>query len=966
MVEQLPSHDGPPPDDEGRAAPPTATMAEDEPPEALADAQLGPSRIDETLVDEAPRAGPKAKQRVLGGLEPGTQIGHYHVLERVGAGAMGVVYAAYDPRLDRKVALKLLRPAGHRVDVERARQRLMREAQALAKLEHPNVVTVYDVGTYLDQIFVAMEFVDGPTLGRWLEGSPTIPQIVEVFIAAGEGLAAAHAAGLVHRDFKPDNVMLDKQGRPRVMDFGLARSPEELADEMRDSSEAPGAREAGLGASGDALSTPLTHTGALLGTPAYMSPEQHMGLPADARSDQFSFCVTLFEALYGQRPFAGKTVAQLGMAITEGRIREPPPERRVPGWLRAVALRGLTLRPDARHPGMPELIEALRDDPSRRRQRWLGIGVAAVVAAMVGVGAYRLATQGQRACEGGEAQFARSWSPTQAAAMRESFRATGRPWAEDAAEHLAQEIDRFGARWAGLHREACLATHVRKEQSESMLDRQMVCLDRSRREFEALAARWVEADAKTVDAAVRAASELPGVAECEDLEALARDDSRPPPALTVPVGEAQAQLGRVRASRLTGHVQSAREELAAVDAAALDFAPLRARVELERGLVEELAGDFEAATTAFEAAYATGLLERVDAVSARAAAELVYVEGYRLARHDRGYAWAQQAELWAQRVDPKGPQMALVLHNHGVLLDAAGDSNAAEPKYREALALRRESLGPTHPLVGRSTHNLGNVFLDRGEYDEARAHYERAIEIYGHSYGPQHPIVAGSLNNVGLTYRRQQRFDEAVSTLRRAAEIYEAAFGAEHPDLALSLDNLGLALLGAGELEAARTAIERAMQIRRARLASEHPDLADSACALARVALAAGEPDVAAEHARAALERYEQAFGPEHFQVATASWLLGRAQLAQGDTAAALPALRRAEALRARHAHAASPHERAEAAHALALAELTAGTREAGEAARARAREAYLAAGPDFAAQAAAFEAEFSAAAASE
>lgn len=913
------------------------------------------------MADDAPMAGPAPPARVLGALDPGTRIGRYMIVEKIGAGAMGVVYAAFDPQLDRKIALKLLRPAGHRIDIGRATQRLLREAQALAKLKHPNVVTVHDVGTYLDQIFVAMEFVDGPTLSEWTDSPRSIDDILRVFDAAGEGLAAAHAAGLVHRDFKPDNVMLGHDDRPRVMDFGLARSPHELEEERIEASSS--LADAAFPASGDALSTPLTQTGALMGTPAYMAPEQHMGLLANAKSDQFSFCVALYEALYGERPFQGKTVALLGVAVTTGNLADPPRDRKVPAWLRNVLLRGLQTSVDARFADMPALLAALRADPSRRRQRWLGIGIGTVLMGLVALGVWKLAVKDQRACEGGQQQFAKSWNDERAQTMREAFVASGRDWAETSAAQVRGELDRVSQRWVQIHRDACLATRVRGERSEVLLDRQMICLDRMQKEFDALVERLVEADADTVDAAARASTELPVVESCEDLEALQSGVAPPAPALAPAVADARAQLADARAARLTGHLEPATQQLeASAGANAMTYPPFAAEHYLERGALAMFGGDLEHAASDLERAYGIAIEHGVDRIAARAAAELVYVAGYRLAHHEAGETWAVQARHWAKRVDPGGPLQALALHNHGVLLDASGSSEAAEPLYREALEIRRRSFGPKHPLVGRSIHNLGNVFLDRGDYAEARAHYQRAIDIYKHSYGQTHPIVAGSLNNLGLAFRRDRMPERAVEALRRAVEIYESAFGPTHPDVALSLDNLGLAYLQAGELEAARQPIERALSIRREILDARHPDIADSLCALARLELELGRHAVARKAAEQAQALYLEAFGDAHFQIAASSQLIGRAALASADFAAARTHFSRAEQLRL--AQSSAPYERAESAAGLALTLLAMGDANTAAAARERALLAYADAGPGLAAEQRAFEADYAARAA--
>jgi serine/threonine protein kinase len=318
-------------------------------------------------------------------LSPGTHVGRYVIAARVGRGAMGVVYAANDPDLDRKVAVKVLR-AESLSDAARQRMgaRLLREAKAMARLSHPEVVTVYEVGIYADQLFVAMEYVDGETLRHWRAARHRgYAEILGVYERAGSGLAAAHEAGLVHRDFKPDNVLVGRDGRVRVTDFGLARS---VSDVDVGTDAAHGTSSQGSESTqGHALVTSLTHTGTLLGTPAYMAPEQLRAGVADARSDVFGFCVALYEALYGERPFAGSTVPELMAAIDGGTVRAAPVMTGVPRWVRAVLLRGLRAAPDARFESMRGLLDALRAGYARsRRRKGSVVGVAAGALLLVG------------------------------------------------------------------------------------------------------------------------------------------------------------------------------------------------------------------------------------------------------------------------------------------------------------------------------------------------------------------------------------------------------------------------------------------------------------------------------------------------------------------------------------------------------------------------------------------------------
>ncbi|MBK7830434.1 protein kinase [Nannocystis sp.] len=299
-------------------------------------------------------------------------IGRFRVLSPLGAGGMSVVYGAYDEQLDRRVAVKLLKGSGS----PDSQARLLREAQAMARLAHPNVVAVHEAGLWGAQVYIAMEFVKGVDLRAWLALAPRAwPEVVEVFTAAGHGLAAAHQAGLVHRDFKPANVLLGDDGRARVVDFGLVRQSDEPSAAVPSDRPIVGAA---------ALHATLTATGAILGTPAYMSPEQHQGRPADARSDQFSFCVALYEGLHGALPFAGDSLPALADAVLAGRVRPVPEDSRVPAWLRRVVLRGLAVDPAARWPSMDELLDELGRDPDRLRRARLRLAViVGLVAALV-------------------------------------------------------------------------------------------------------------------------------------------------------------------------------------------------------------------------------------------------------------------------------------------------------------------------------------------------------------------------------------------------------------------------------------------------------------------------------------------------------------------------------------------------------------------------------------------------------
>ncbi len=295
---------------------------------------------------ELERLRREVKSRLFGTEDAPLSIDRYRILECIGQGGMGIVYAARDERLGRTVAIKLLRPELSRT----GQSKLAAEAQSLARLSHPNVVAVFDVGEHEGQVFVAMEYVEGQSLRRWLETPRSLADILDVYIAAGEGLAAAHEAGLVHRDFKPDNVLVASDGRPRILDFGLARAPDHEGV----------AQPPAFADDAEATATSVSRYGVLLGTPAYMAPEQHLGERADARSDQFGFCVALYQAVYRALPFPSEDLRALSLAIVTGRLTPPPTDAELPDALRRAILRGLSVDPNARFADMHALLAELR------------------------------------------------------------------------------------------------------------------------------------------------------------------------------------------------------------------------------------------------------------------------------------------------------------------------------------------------------------------------------------------------------------------------------------------------------------------------------------------------------------------------------------------------------------------------------------------------------------------------------
>jgi len=380
------------------------------------------------------------------------RLDRYELGRELGRGGMGVVYTARDTELRREVAIKILHPHA-------SAARLRREAHALAKLSHPNVVRIYDVGEHDGQVFLAMELVDGDTLRSWLRTPRTTAEIVDVMLHAARGLTAAHQAGLVHRDFKPDNVFVRRDGQVLVGDFGLARSI----------GTAPSEDNAPIPATAidtTEVDETLTRTGAFVGTPAYTAPEQYTGSEVTSAADQFAFCVTTWEALYGERPFAGDTILQIREAIRAERIREPS-DRGVPARIAAALRRGLAADPHARFPSLTALVEAISP---RTKRRWPWIAGAALIAATGTAAAFTLTRRSDAAdCAASAHLIAPVWNPEVEARIT-----------ADRDADLAAGFARYAGRWQDQRVDACRATHDRHEQTPDDLARRIACLDHAR------------------------------------------------------------------------------------------------------------------------------------------------------------------------------------------------------------------------------------------------------------------------------------------------------------------------------------------------------------------------------------------------------------------------------------------------------------------------------------------------------
>jgi tetratricopeptide (TPR) repeat protein len=855
-----------------------------------------PSPDDATLVAAPPPAasGSGAPPVVgAGELARGAIVGRFVVLELLGSGAMGHVYAAYDPQLDRRVAIKVLRDTGGGAD---ARTRLLREAQALARIHHPNVIAVHEAGTFGDQVFLAMEFADGGTVRAWLAASPRRwPEIVRVFVQAGRGLAAAHAAGLVHRDIKPENLLMTRDGGVRVTDFGLVgrRAAEAVT------STAPPAVADPTSATSP-LAADLTQTGAVMGTPAYMSPEQFVGATATDRSDQFAYCVALYEALYNQRPFRGAGLLDLAASVTSGQVELARPGAAVPGWLRRILIRGLSARPEARYPSMDALLAALRRAPSSRRRRWLVAGGLALALGAAGLALLVRPPPGAR-CDGGAARAAAVWGPARQAALAAAFAGSGRPLAGPTLAKVTAQLDGWARAWQLGHRDACEATRVRGEQSEHLLDLRMACLGRRLTEADATIGLLAAGDPETIDHALDAVGRLPALAECADVVGLGAAVAPPAPAARAAVEAVRAQIDGARAAQRLGRYAKARDLAQAAVAAAegATYPPVVAEAQLTLAEAQLTLVDRAGIATARGAMHRAAQAGDLDTELA-AAAQLV--DG--LATVTGQLELAQEvADLAAARVAGARPRAEIrveLANSRGLLAATRGRTAEAQARYEEALAEAEANLGPRHPATLTARIRLGLLLQEAGHADEARAQLAQVLAIRERDDGPDHPEVAGALAKVGALARGRGDFAEARRDHERALAIRVAALGPAHPDVGSSYNDLGALAFDEGDLPAAGRAFAQALAIKEAALGPDSLDLAELLSNVGAVAAAQGDAATAGARYERARALYAAVHGPDSPHVAMVDSNLGLLDLHAGRLDAALARFIRAEQITTR------------------------------------------------------------------
>ncbi len=857
-------------------------------PDEQTAAGLGP-RPPDSLRAELMRQ--RVRARMFGEAGPPARIGRFRVIEAIGRGGMGTVYLAWDEQLGRSIAIKLLHA---REGVE-----LLGEAQALARLAHPNVVAVFDVGVHEGRVYLAMEYVPGRTLRAWQRERPRQAELLAAYVAAGRGLAAVHEAGLVHRDVKPDNVLLGDDGRVRLIDFGLVLAPAGARTEPP-----PDTRT-----SGDDTST---ETG-FAGTREYAAPEQLAGLPIDVRADQYAYCVSAWEALSHERPARDERGRLLAAGI-------PGVPRRVVAALQ----RGLAVEPSDRWPDMAALIDAL--EPRRRR----GPIVVAIAAAlglggMIGVLADREPSLVlDRCASAGAAAIDAGVAATLAEGpLREGVEGWIAQF-QAVAVRACEDLDRSGLEAVYAQRSACLEyrrielvgllEHVARVQAgEAELDSRRLALGdpeaclRAPDEALLLPAQRSEEIAELRRTIAKLehhtgdrAHEL--ISTAEQTLTRARATEWPPI-----IGEAALALARVHtrasdpepARELVGEVldladQHGQSELAVaawralvgltldleIDPKAARWAWQRQRAALERlgptahdrgdlamseARIAALRGDGQRAERAlreavaeFEQAGFTGRLRLSIALDGLATAvgsagRIEEVEAL------RARARELERELSATQAD-SGSSADRAFDASQIAL-ASGDHEQALAELERALVQYRRASGSESVQVAQVHVALAQVHDAIGSLDDAERHAERADAICLARLGSDHPLRATTLSALGTVALRRGRHDAAVRSFRLALQIeHKTQAGAERggaerggADAALARSNLAEALIAAGNLSEARWHAELALTELQASVPADHPDLAYPHKSLGWVLLELGERERAKEHLERAL-----------------------------------------------------------------------------------------------------------------
>lgn len=659
------------------------------------------------------------------GLSRGQGLGRYIIVDELGAGGMGIVYSAFDPDLDRKVAVKVLRKRQDRV----ARSRLLLEAQAMAKLSHPNVVTVYEVDTESGRDYIVMEYVDGMTLAAWGTESHCPRTILSVYLQAGRGLAAAHKAGVVHRDFKPQNVLIGQDERVRVTDFGLA-----YRDEME------GAEERSKRESESELSPDLVKTGTVAGTPGYMAPEQVLGLSTDARSDQFSFCVALFEALSGEAPFSIDTRSG-NEEVSSWSPPKLPESVALPSGVSEALTRGMSEERGERFESMDALLDSL--ESSARPKKGKAWAIAATVIAItlaalaffVGVSSSR----GGDVCEADPSILEGTWDSKVQVEVREAFERAAGTKALAVYGKFATILDLYGQQIVQMRLSICRASRAPQRMDDELLVLQMSCLQKRKQELGAVSAAFSKVDPRGVDRAVSVARGLRDISECSDVDALQRGVAKPAMQHRDEVLSLQTSLEKALSQGQAGHVKDAivRAETARDRSLELKYKPLQAEAysalgklyggdlriqEAELSYEEAILAAEESGHTEYRARALAGMTQLVAGGSSR------FSEARRYARRAKAAIaqWGRAPELRVE-VDVA---LAAILVKEGEVEGALAIAEESLQSYRGEKDPKAVSLAKLQMLLCEIKQHMG---MFREAMSLATSSYELSRDELGDS-----------------------------------------------------------------------------------------------------------------------------------------------------------------------------------------------------------------------------------------